>query len=141
MLVLSRRAYRGGRVSPRDLAAILSWPGSWRMARRWWRTGIDEIRTGLSRRRLVRAAARYVPALSGVRLERGTSAGIRAQALSRDGSLLDDFVISETPGAIHVRNAPSPAATSSFALAKELVSRCEESPAWPWQVTGAAGLD
>lgn len=132
MMVLSRRGYRAARVSARDVASLARWPGSWRMARQWWRTGIDEIRTAMSRPRLLRAATRYVPSLSNAKLMPGTSAGVRAQALGRDGSLVDDFVISETPGALHVRNAPSPAATSSLALAKELVDRCERSTSFRW---------
>jgi (S)-2-hydroxyglutarate dehydrogenase len=68
-----------------------------------------------------------VPAVRSARLAPGTISGVRAQAVGRDGTLLDDFVISQTPGATHVRNAPSPAATSSLALASELVDRFESS--------------
>jgi L-2-hydroxyglutarate oxidase len=84
-------------------------------------------------RRLVRAAARYVPAVETIGVTGTSSAGVRAQAVGRDGSLVDDFVISATPGAVHVRNAPSPAATSSLALAAELVRRIESSAQWPWK--------
>ena len=79
-----------------------------------------------SRRAFVAACSKYVPVLASMRLDDviGTS-GVRAQAVGRDGTLIDDFVISETPGASHVRNAPSPAATSSLALARELVDRME----------------
>ena len=66
---------------------------------------------------------RYVPALEIAVIEPKTIFGIRAQAVSRTGQLVDDFTISATPGTIHVRNAPSPAATSSFALAKEIADR------------------
>lgn len=132
MLALSRRGYRPARITPADLGATLRWPGTWRMAHQWWRAGLDEIRTAASRRRFLRAASRYVPSLATEPLQPSTSAGVRAQAVSRDGTLVGDFVISETPGAIHVRNAPSPAATSSFALAGELVSRCERAAAWAW---------
>ena len=64
-----------------------------------------------------------------MRLNPVTASGVRAQAVGRDGTLVDDFVISETPGTSHVRNAPSPAATSAFALARELVDRMERQPA------------
>jgi L-2-hydroxyglutarate oxidase len=102
----------------------LTWPGTWRMARRWWRTGITEIHHALSRRALAAAAADYVPEI-GPRDFDGGFAGIRAQALGRDGTLIDDFVVSETERALHVRNAPSPAATSSFALARLISDRAE----------------
>jgi (S)-2-hydroxyglutarate dehydrogenase len=105
---------------PRDLA----WPGTWRMARRWWRTGVTEIRHAVSRRALAAAAAEYVPEIGPADFN-GGFAGVRAQALARDGRLVDDFVVSETERALHVRNAPSPAATSSFALARLIADRAE----------------
>jgi L-2-hydroxyglutarate oxidase LhgO len=117
LLVAARDAYRLGTLNVRDLADTLTWPGTWRMARRYWRTGIEEILVAALRGRFVRAAAGYVPAVREAGLEAGSKAGIRAQALSRDGTLVDDFVLSEAPGVVHVRNAPSPAATSSLALA------------------------
>lgn len=102
-----------------------TWPGSWRMFRRWWRTGLTEIRHAASRRAFVAAAAAYVPGLE-VRDVEGAFAGVRAQALARDGALVDDFVVHETERAIHVRNAPSPAATSSLAIARLIADRAEE---------------
>jgi L-2-hydroxyglutarate oxidase len=110
-------------LAPRA-ARDLTWPGTWRMARRWWRTGITEIHHALSRRALAAAAADYVPEI-GPRDFDGGFAGLRAQALGRDGTLVDDFVVSETERALHVRNAPSPAATSSFALARLIADRAE----------------
>ncbi len=108
----------------RHLPRTLAWPGTWRMARRWWRTGVTELRHALSRRALARAAADYVPEIVPEDFTSGF-AGVRAQALGRDGRLVDDFVISETERAIHVRNAPSPAATSSLALARLIADRAE----------------
>ena len=134
LLVGARDAYRIGRVRLRDAAEIATWPGVWRMGRRYWRTGVTEAMMATGRRRLVRAAARYVPAVEDVAIVRETSAGVRAQAVDRDGRLVDDFVISATPRAVHVRNAPSPAATSSLALAAELVGRIETAADWPWPV-------
>jgi 2-hydroxyglutarate dehydrogenase len=110
-------------LAPRA-ARDLAWPGTWRMARRWWRTGISEIHHAVRRRALAAAAAEYVPEI-GPRDFDGGFAGLRAQALGRDGTLVDDFVISETERALHVRNAPSPAATSSFALARLIADRAE----------------
>ena len=78
-----------------------------------------------SRKAFVRACAQYVPVIGSMKIDPSAASGVRAQAVSRDGKLLDDFAISHTPGATHVRNAPSPAATSSLALAQELVDRYE----------------
>ena len=120
-----------GRVSLGPTALLqprlrsLTWPGTWRMARRWWRTGIVELRHALSRRTLASAAARYVPELEPDDFEGGFT-GVRAQALARDGSLVDDFAISHTERALHIRNAPSPAATSSLAIARLIADRAEE---------------
>jgi (S)-2-hydroxyglutarate dehydrogenase len=121
----ARDAYSLRRVRATDVAQTLAWPGTWRMARRWWRTGLTEIRHAASRRALARAAADYVPEISHRDLEPYFS-GVRAQALGRDGRLLDDFAISETERALHVRNAPSPAATSSLAIARLIADRVEQ---------------
>jgi (S)-2-hydroxyglutarate dehydrogenase len=115
-------AYRVRTVRPRDLRATLTWPGSWKMMRRFWRTGISELRMAASRRTFVAACARYVPELRAEDVVAGP-AGIRAQAVGRDGALVDDFVFSEAAGALFVRNAPSPAATSSLAIATYIADR------------------
>jgi 2-hydroxyglutarate dehydrogenase len=117
LLAPARDAYRLSTVRPRDLAQTLAWPGTWRMATRNWRAGLLEMRHAASRRAFAAEAARLVPALRGVAAEPGP-AGIRAQAIDRDGTLVDDFVVHSTERAIHVRNAPSPAATSSLAIAR-----------------------
>jgi (S)-2-hydroxyglutarate dehydrogenase len=124
LLVASRQAYRLATVNPADVRDTLTWPGTWRMAARWWRTGLEEIHLAASREAFAKHAARYVPGLRGEDLEPGL-AGIRAQAVARDGKLVDDFVLSTTPRAVHVRNAPSPAATSSLALAERIVDTAE----------------
>ena len=111
-------------LAPARLARSLAWPGTWRMARRWWRTGVRELARAASTRRFAREAAAYVPELEPGDLTRWYS-GVRAQALARDGRPVDDFVISETERALHVRNAPSPAATSALALARLIVDRAE----------------
>jgi len=100
----------------------LAWPGTWRMARRWWRTGIAELRYAASTRAYAAEAARYVPALRSDDVQRAFK-GVRAQALGHDGALLDDFVFSAQGRILHVRNAPSPAATSSLAIARHIVDR------------------
>jgi 2-hydroxyglutarate dehydrogenase len=116
-----RRAWRPGGG---ELRATLGWPGTWRVGRRWWRTALDEAATAARPERLLRAAAAYVPALRPEHVAAGPHpAGVRAQAVGRDGTLVDDFRIDETPAGLHVRNAPSPAATSSLALAELLADR------------------
>jgi len=117
LLVGARDAYRATTVRGSDLRATLSWPGTWRLARRHWRTGAVELRHALSRGAFVAAARRLVPELRPSDFLTGPS-GIRAQALGRDGSLVDDFVVSSTERSLFVRNAPSPAATSSLPLAR-----------------------
>jgi 2-hydroxyglutarate dehydrogenase len=122
LLVAARDAYRLSRVDGRDLLSTLTWPGTWRMARRWWRTGLAEMHLAVSRRAFVDACAAYVPGLTVDDVGPGP-AGVRAQAVDREGRLLDDFAFSESDHALHVRNAPSPAATSSLALAAVIVDR------------------
>ena len=124
LMAPARDAYALHRVRPGDLAATLAWPGSWRMARRFWRTGLTELRHAASRRAFVRAAADYIPELTPADVEYAF-AGVRAQAVARDGTLKDDFVFSETERALHVRNAPSPAATSALAIGRLIADRAE----------------
>ena len=120
----ARDAYRLRTVRARDVADTLRWPGTWRVMRRWWRTGVDELRMAASRRAFVEACRAYIPELSAEDVADGP-AGVRAQAVGRDGSLVDDFLVAEAGGAVHVRNAPSPAATSSLALAEVIADRAE----------------
>ena len=130
LLVFARDGYRVSTMRWRDVADTAAWPGTWRLARRFWRAGAREVMMATSRRRFLNSVARYVPAAREVGVRDGVSAGVRAQALAADGTLVDDFVLSETAGALHVRNAPSPAATSSLALAREIVDRVESSDEW-----------
>ena len=120
LMVGARDAYSLATVHRRDLLDTLAWPGTWRMLAHWWSTGVTELRHAALRSAFVRAAARYVPELQ-VADVRPAFAGVRAQALGRDGKLVDDFVFSHTERALHVRNAPSPAATSSLAIARHVV--------------------
>jgi (S)-2-hydroxyglutarate dehydrogenase len=101
-----------------------AWPGTWRLMARFWRTGATEITHALSRRALVAEARRFVPDLRAGDVGPAFY-GIRAQALARDGKLVDDFAFSETDATLHVRNAPSPAATSSLAIARYVADRFE----------------
>lgn len=125
VLAGSREGYRWRDVHPHDLAETAAWPGSRVMAGRHWRTGVTEVLGSVSTRRFARAARRYVPELTEGDLRPG-GAGVRAQAVARDGSLVDDFVIERIGPVAAVRNAPSPAATSSLAIAEEIVARLGE---------------
>jgi len=124
LLVGARDAYGLARVRGADLRETLAWSGAWRLARRHWRTGLTEIRRAVSRRAFVAEARRFVPELRPADFVAGP-AGVRAQAVARDGSLVDDFVVSPTERALYVRNAPSPAATSSLALARLIANRLD----------------
>jgi L-2-hydroxyglutarate oxidase LhgO len=121
VLALAREGYRWSDVSARDLGQTLAWPGFRSFARRHWRTGVAEMRGSLSRRAFVAAARRYVPELSTGDVVPGPS-GVRAQALGRDGALVDDFRLTRRGRVVSVRNAPSPGATSSLAIAEHVVA-------------------
>ena len=119
VLAFRRDGYRRRDLSPRDLAEVIAFPGFLRLARRFWRTGAAEMWRDASRAAFARELRRYVPGLRDDQLRFGPS-GVRAQALSRDGSLVDDFDLAGGDRVLHVRNAPSPAATSSLAIGGEL---------------------
>ena len=121
VLALAREGYRWRDLRPRDLAETLAWPGFRRMAASHWRTGVREVVGSLSRRAFCDAARRYVPELRPADLQRARS-GVRAQAVARDGSLVDDFRISRQGRVVAIRNAPSPAATSSMAIAEHIAA-------------------
>ena len=122
ILSTARHAYEHRRFVARDAYEALAWPGTHRMLRRHWRAGIHEIARSASKRQFVREVARYVPAVQANDVL-PAPAGVRAQAIDRDGSLVDDFRLGVNGNVVWVRNAPSPAATSSLAIAEELVSR------------------
>ena len=125
VLALAREGYRGRDVNPRDLLETLSYSGFRTLAQRYWRAGLSEMRGDLSKQTFVEALQRLVPSVRAEHLV-GTHAGVRAQALSSDGQLLDDFWFDRADRVLHLRNAPSPAATSSLALAKEVVGAADE---------------
>ncbi|MEU2389072.1 L-2-hydroxyglutarate oxidase [Streptomyces sp. NPDC007369] len=119
---LAREGYGWGVVRPRDLADELAWPGSWRMAVRHWRYGAGEIHRSLSKAAFTEAVQRLLPGVAAADLRRA-EAGVRAQAVLRDGTLVDDFLIREADRAVHVLNAPSPAATASLPIGREIARR------------------
>ncbi len=121
LLAPARDAYRLATVRRADLGSTLRWPGTAKLVRKWWRTGARELSHAASKRLLVREAQRFVPEIGPGDVRPGP-AGIRAQALGRDGALIDDFLLARTGRAVHVLNAPSPAATASLAIA-EMIAR------------------
>jgi L-2-hydroxyglutarate oxidase LhgO len=122
ILATARDAYERRRFDPRDVYDALSWPGTVKMLRRHWRAGFGELVRSASKRQFVREVARYVPAVSPDDVL-PAPAGVRAQAIDRDGSLVDDFRLGVSGRVAWVRNAPSPAATSCLAIAEELLTR------------------
>lgn len=117
---LGRENYHGDRFSLRDIAAYLSYPGFWKFASRNVPATLRELKTVVSERIFVREAARYVPALAEVGVTPAVR-GIRAQAMESNGRLVDDFVIRQSSRVTHIRNAPSPGATSSLAIGEHIV--------------------
>lgn len=122
---LAREGYGWGVVRPRELAGTLSWPGSWRIARRHWRYGAGELRRSVSKAAFTEAVRRLLPCVEESDLV-PAPAGVRAQAVLRDGTLVDDFLIREGARAVHVLNAPSPAATASLPIGREVARRALE---------------
>ena len=115
VLAMAREGYRWSDASIRDLLGAVAWPGTTRLIGRYWRPGLEELLRSLSRRRFVSAARRLVPDLDRADLRRAP-AGVRAQAVDRRGSLLDDFALVDGDRSLHVLNAPSPAATASLEI-------------------------
>ncbi|MBI3896552.1 MAG: L-2-hydroxyglutarate oxidase [Acidobacteria bacterium] len=122
VLALRREGYRKTDFALADAMETLSFPGFWIMAKKYWRSGLEEFYRSLSKKAFTRALQRLVPEIEENDLRPG-GAGVRAQALDRSGKLLDDFCIVRTERAIHVLNVPSPAATASLAIAKHIVDQ------------------
>jgi L-2-hydroxyglutarate oxidase LhgO len=118
---LRREGYGRTQVSARDTWESLTWPGALPLARRHWRMGVDEIGASLVKSLYFRRARRFVPELRPADLAARTAAGVRAQAWARDGSLVDDFAVDQVGPVTLIRNAPSPAATSSLSIAGYVV--------------------
>jgi len=119
VLAFAREGYTLGTVRPGETLGMLGYAGFWHMARRYWKMGAYELYRSASKAAFVRSLQKLVPDIREGDIERG-GAGVRAQAVSPDGSLVDDFRISVTEGAVHVVNAPSPAATASLAIGRHI---------------------
>ena len=122
VLALRRHGYRRGSISPTDALELARYSGMWRMARRYWRTGMMEMYRSYSKAAFVRSLQRLVPELRAGDLV-PAGAGVRAQAVEPDGQLVDDFRIVDAERMIHVLNAPSPAATASLAIGATIADR------------------
>ena len=125
MLALKREGYRKSDVDIGDTWESLTYPGFWKMTARHWKTGIGEIHRSYSKGVFVHDLQTLIPEVKAEDLAPG-GAGVRAQAVSRDGALLDDFSILRGRHAVHVLNAPSPGATSSLAIGQHIVELAAE---------------
>lgn len=123
VLSLGREAYDGG-ADRVDATEMIRSSGLWRLGARYWRTGAEELARSRMHRLLVSDVRRLLPEVGPADLVR-SGAGIRAQALTRDGTLLDDFAFADSPRGVHVINAPSPAATASLAIAERIVDELD----------------
>lgn len=121
VLALALEGYRWRDTRLGDVRDIARWPGTSRLIRQHWRYGLKEMADSLVKRRYLANVRRYLPDMRAGDMVRST-AGVRAQAVRRDGSLVDDFILQSTDRVMLVRNAPSPAATSSLAIAEHIVS-------------------
>jgi L-2-hydroxyglutarate oxidase len=126
IFALAREGYTKFKINPRDVLDSLRWPGLWRLGRRYWRTGLEEAARSFSRKRFLASLRELVPDLPDDSLV-PTHAGVRAQALRRDGMLVDDFYYERAPRQVHVLNAPSPAATASLEIGKKIADELEMS--------------
>jgi L-2-hydroxyglutarate oxidase len=122
VLGLAREGYKKTDVRLKDLAEVLSYPAFWRLAGKNWKTGAGEVFRSLSKSAFVRGLRRLVPEVREEDLL-PTEAGVRAQALKKDGTLVDDFLIVEGERSVHVLNAPSPAATACILIGEAIVDR------------------
>lgn len=120
VLSLSREGYKKLSFKFRDFISIITWKGFWIFFIKYWRVGLYEFARSFSKKRFTKSLKLLVPSISGSKLIKGKS-GIRAQIINKNGELLDDFLIDNSKRVINVVNAPSPAATSSFAIAKQVI--------------------
>jgi (S)-2-hydroxyglutarate dehydrogenase len=128
VLGFAREGYGHFSFNLRDAADTLSFPGFWRMLRKHWRSAFSELRGSVQRERYLQECCKYCPELKSQDLL-PYRAGIRAQALMKDGTLVHDFLFADTPRTVHVLNAPSPAATAAMPIARMIVARAlHESP-------------
>jgi L-2-hydroxyglutarate oxidase LhgO len=129
VFAFQREGYRCNDFNVRDMASSIVFPGLWRMAAQHWRSGVEEFRRSFSKPAFVRALGRLVPEVKEKDLVPGAS-GVRAQALKRDGTLVDDFYFVASKKMLQVLNVPSPAATASIAIGRSIVDTASKNWAW-----------
>jgi (S)-2-hydroxyglutarate dehydrogenase len=127
VLAFAREGYRWTDINIKDLSDTLSYPGFLRLARKYWRTGLGEVYRSISKAAFVRALQRLVPDIRAEDLE-AAPAGVRAQAVCADGTLMDDFLVREGGRVVNVVNAVSPAATASLAIGRYVADRVIAGP-------------
>ncbi len=125
VLALKREGYRWTDISLKDVADIVRYPGFWRMAGKYWRNGAEEVYRSLSKQAFVKALQRLIPEITGADLVADGS-GVRAQAVRGDGSLVDDFYFVRAANVLNVGNVPSPAATASLSIGREIMQMAEK---------------
>jgi len=125
VLAFAREGYTMGRINVGELAGTLGFGGFWAMTRKYWKMGLEEYWRSFNKKAFTKALQKLVPEVQEDDLMPG-GAGVRAQAVDRSGALLDDFSIVARENALHVLNAPSPAATASLAISKHIVSLASE---------------
>jgi L-2-hydroxyglutarate oxidase len=126
VLALRREGYRKCDINISELAEAMTFGGFWRMARKFWKVGAGEYYQSFNKAAFVKALQKLVPELQAKDLDHG-GAGVRAQAIDREGRLVDDFRFVNSDGAVHVLNVPSPAATASLVIGREIVNMAETS--------------
>jgi L-2-hydroxyglutarate oxidase len=124
MLATKREGYSRTDFSYTDFRDTLNFPGFWKLVSKNLKPGMSEIHRAISKKAFVKSLQRLVPDITAGDLVPG-GAGVRAMAVDRNGNFSDDFYIEEAPGAIHVLNAPSPAATSSFMIGKYIANKAD----------------
>lgn len=125
VLAFAREGYKFRDFHASEMAAYMRFPGFWKMARRFWKVGIDEIHRSLSKRAFMKKAIKYFPEITAQDVHPGPS-GVRAQAINRNGNMVDDFFFEKQGSVLHCLNVPSPAATSSLAIGEVIAKKVLE---------------
>lgn len=126
VLAFAREGYTRWKLNPKELGEVLTFGGFWKLAGKYWKMGLTEMYRDYSKAAYLKELQRYMPEIKGEDLLPGPS-GVRAQALSGNGQLVDDFLIRRGENVIHVQNAPSPAATSSLVIGRMIVDEAQKS--------------
>ncbi|MTB71444.1 L-2-hydroxyglutarate oxidase [Arsenicicoccus sp. MKL-02] len=126
VIALAREGYSWTQINPRDMVQLAAFPGIWRLAQKYWKYSIGEVQRSFSKEAFVKATQKMMPEVQVEDVVRA-GAGVRAQAMRPDGTLVEDFdFLHEHPRVLHVLNAPSPAATASLAIAEVIADKLAE---------------